>query len=90
MQKRVSFGIFVLLTLLHTWPLASAPWRESLNHNADVQYAEWSMSWMARSLLHDPSALFDGNIFAPDREKYPYILQLDQIFRSFRCPGSPA
>jgi hypothetical protein len=66
MQTRLALSVFALLTLFHTWPLASAPWRESLNHNADVQYAEWSMSWMARALVTDPTALFDGNIFAPE------------------------
>lgn len=29
--------------------------------------------------------LIDGNLFAPDREKYPYVLQFEQIAATFRC-----
>lgn len=29
--------------------------------------------------------LLDGNVFAPDRPKYPYVVQLEQIFETFRC-----
>lgn len=29
--------------------------------------------------------LLDGNLYAPDRSKYPYVIQFDQIFRTFRC-----
>ncbi len=31
--------------------------------------------------------LLDGNLFAPDRSKYPYVVQLDRIFHTFRCAG---
>ncbi len=34
--------------------------------------------------------LLDGNVFAPDREKYPYIMQLERIFETFECAaGGP-
>ena len=29
--------------------------------------------------------LLDGNLFAPDRPKYPYLVQLERIFETFRC-----
>lgn len=29
--------------------------------------------------------LLDGNLYAPDRNKYPYLVQLDRIFETFRC-----
>ncbi|MGH7558085.1 MAG: DUF4837 family protein [Gemmatimonadota bacterium] len=29
--------------------------------------------------------LLDGNLYAPDRNKYPYVVQLDRIFETFRC-----
>jgi hypothetical protein len=66
MAKRSALAVFLLLAVFHTWPIAEAPWRRSLNHNADAQYAEWSLAWVARSLVHNPAALFDGNIFAPE------------------------
>jgi len=34
--------------------------------------------------------LLDGNLYAPDREKYPYVLQLDRIFQTFRCADGGA
>ena len=34
--------------------------------------------------------LLDGNLYAPDREKYPYVLQLDRIFQTFRCADGRA
>ncbi|HUP20661.1 MAG TPA: DUF4837 family protein [Gemmatimonadota bacterium] len=33
----------------------------------------------------DRLVLLDGNLFAPDREKYPFVLQFDQIFQTFHC-----
>jgi hypothetical protein len=29
--------------------------------------------------------LLDGNLYAPDRNKYPYLLQLERILETFRC-----
>lgn len=66
MRSRSVVAAFVLLTALHTWPIGLAPWRESLNHNADAQYAQWSLSWVAFAIANAPSRLFDGNIFAPE------------------------
>jgi hypothetical protein len=36
----------------------------------------------------DRLVILDGNLYAPDRSKYPYVVQLDQIFETFRC-GAP-
>ena len=33
----------------------------------------------------DRLVLLDGNLYAPDRSKYPYVIQLDTIFETFRC-----
>ncbi len=33
----------------------------------------------------DRFVLLDGNLFAPEREKLPYVIQFDQIFRTFHC-----
>jgi hypothetical protein len=70
--SRRALFVFVGLTVLHTWPLASAPWRESLNHNADAQYAAWSLSWVAHTIASSPSRVFDGNIFAPESGTLAY------------------
>lgn len=33
----------------------------------------------------DRLVLLDGNLYAPDRNKIPYLLQLERIFDTFRC-----
>ncbi len=36
-------------------------------------------------LCGDALVMLDGNLFAPDRPKYPYLIQLEQIFSTFHC-----
>ena len=60
--------IFVALAVLHTWPLASAPHRLSLNHNADAQLNTWIVSWIAHTLPTHPGAFWQGNIFQPGED----------------------
>lgn len=60
------------LTIFHTWPLASAPHRHSLNYNADAQLNAWIISWIAYALPHDPARMFAGNIFQPDPHALAY------------------
>ena len=65
-------AILIALAILHTWPLASAPGRLSLNYNADAQLLEWSVSWIAHALPTQPAHLFAGNIFQPDDRALAY------------------
>jgi hypothetical protein len=65
-------ALFLGLAVLHTWPLASAPARLSLNGNADAQLNEWIVSWVAHILPRHPSELFDANIFAPEPRTLTY------------------
>ncbi|HET9582405.1 MAG TPA: DUF4837 family protein [Gemmatimonadota bacterium] len=32
--------------------------------------------------------VLDGNLYAPDRDKYPYVVQLDRIFETLRCTAA--
>jgi hypothetical protein len=57
--------VALLLAILHTWPLASAPWRVSLNYNGDVMLNEWIVAWIQHQLPRAPFALFQANIFHP-------------------------
>lgn len=72
MRPRTAFLIFLVLAVGHTWPLATAPGRLSLNHNADAQLNTWTISWIAHTLPRDPSNLFNGNIFAPEPNTLSY------------------
>ncbi len=57
--------ICVLLALLHTWPLATAPAILSLNANGDAMLNEWILAWVAHQVPRHPITLFDANIFHP-------------------------
>jgi hypothetical protein len=70
--SRGAWAIFLLLSILHTWPIARSPAHLSLNHNADAQQAGWTLSWIAHTLPRDPWHLFDANIFAPETNTLAY------------------
>jgi hypothetical protein len=67
-----SFGVFVALAVVHTWPLASAPGLLSRNDVADTVLHEWILAWVAHQLVTDPLRLFDANIFYPERYTLAY------------------
>ncbi len=58
----------LLLTVVHTWPLTTAPATLSRNDNGDAQLNEWILAWVAHQLVHAPAQLFQGNIFYPARD----------------------
>ena len=58
--------MFVVLAVLHTWPLALAPGTLSRNDNFDTVLHEWTLAWLAHQIVRDPLHLFDANIFYPD------------------------
>ena len=64
-RRFAAFAICLLLAVAHTWPMALAPGRHSLNHNADAELNAWIMAWVAHQLPRDPAHLFEANIFYP-------------------------
>ena len=58
------YGIFVLLVVVYTWPLA-ANLSSHLRQWMDVHYFVWELGWVARRVFEAPRSLFDGNIFYP-------------------------
>jgi hypothetical protein len=62
----------LLLTLVHTWPLALHPGRYSRNDNADTQLNEWILAWVAHQLPRDPAHLFEANIFYPAHDSLAF------------------
>jgi hypothetical protein len=60
-------GVCLLLAVIHTWPLATAPGTLSRNDNADAQLNAWALAWIAHQLPRVPAHLFDANIFYPER-----------------------
>ena len=57
--------VAVLLAVLHTWPLATAPATLSRNDNGDAMLNEWIVAWVQHQLPRDPLQLFQANIFYP-------------------------
>ncbi len=58
-------GLFVLLEVVHTWPLASDPAGLSRNENSDTVLNEWAIAWVAHQTFAHPLQLFEANIFYP-------------------------
>jgi hypothetical protein len=66
-EWRLPAAVCLLLAILHTWPLITAPGTLSRNDNGDAQLNEWAIAWIAHQLPRAPAHLFDGNIFYPER-----------------------
>jgi len=64
MKARIA-AVCLLLAIIHTWPLATAPGTLARNDNADAQLNEWILAWVAHQLPRAPARLFDGNMFYP-------------------------
>jgi hypothetical protein len=64
--------LFILLAIIHTWPLATAPGRLSRNDTHDTVHHEWILAWDAHQLAHDPLRLSDTNTFYPERDTLAY------------------
>ena len=62
-----ALAAFVLLAVIHTWPLASNPAHLSRNDNGDTLLNTWAIAWVAHQLPRAPHRLFDANIFFPER-----------------------
>ena len=59
--------LFVALTALMTYPLSVAPARLAVNLGADTRLFVWTLMWDLHALVRQPFALFDANIFFPER-----------------------
>ncbi len=71
-QRLAVLGLFVLLAVVHTWPLAARPDVHSRVDNGDYSLNVWAVDWVARTLPTDPAHLFDANIFHPARLTLAY------------------
>jgi hypothetical protein len=69
---RTIAGLCLLLAIVHTWPLATAPGTLSRNDNGDTMLNEWILAWIAHQLPRVPAHLFDGNIFYPERDSLAF------------------
>jgi hypothetical protein len=63
--------VFLLLALIHTWPLVTGLDHLS-RHNDDEWLNAWAVSWVAHQLPRDPLRLFEANIFYPHERALAY------------------
>ena len=63
-------GFFALLTAAMTWPQALFLGSRATPHQ-DVYFNMWRLRWFAHA-IGTPSAVFDGNIFHPERRTLAY------------------
>lgn len=72
LDSRSILIVCLLLAVVHTWPLVTAPGTLARNDNADAELNEWIMAWVAHQLPRNPARLFDGNFFYPERDTLAY------------------
>lgn len=66
----VAAALYVLLTVVLTYPLSVHPATTSFPGGGDRNLFVWTLAWNAHAFLHQPLAIFDANIFHP----YPRTL----------------
>ena len=71
-DSRAVLVVCLLLAVIHTWPLVTAPGTLARNDNADAELNEWILAWVAHQLPRNPARLFDGNFFYPERDTLAY------------------
>ena len=71
-RRLAELTIFLALTLLHTWPLASDPAHLSRLDNNDTAFNTWVIAWVQHQLPHDPVHLFEAPIFYPEHDTLAY------------------
>lgn len=76
MPRRVHAAMLLVaaagLAVVLTWPLAPGLATRARVNTGDGLFSLWVTNWVARTLVADPSNLFDANIFFPHRNTLAY------------------
>ena len=62
----------LLLAVAMTWPMAGKFNRAARLNFGDGEWSVWNVTWVAHALTTRPTALFQANIFHPDRDTLAY------------------
>lgn len=65
-------GTFLLLAIVHTWPLAADPSHWSRIDNGDAALNVWAVNWVGYHLPRAPWRLAEGNILHPEHLTLAY------------------
>ena len=68
----VAAALYVLLTVVLTYPLSVHPATTSFPGGGDRNLFVWTLSWDVHAFLHQPLAIFDANIFHPYQRTLAY------------------
>lgn len=60
------------LAVLMTWPTLQHPTSTIPQDIWDPTLQAWQLSWAGHALLHDPTQLWNGNAFFPDKYSYAF------------------
>lgn len=77
-------GLFSILTVVTTWPLARMAWWSSVDYG-DTLTTAYGMAWQAHALVTDPLHLFDANVMYPFRG----TLAFDELNTAPALLGAP-
>ena len=70
--RLAALALFVVLAVVHTWPLASDPAHLSRNENGDTLLNTWIVAWVIHQAPRAPLQLFNANIFYPEPNTLAY------------------
>jgi hypothetical protein len=65
-------GLGLLLTAILTFPVAARFSSGGRVDTGDGHYALWNVAWVARTIVTQPTALYNANIFYPHRQTLAY------------------
>jgi len=68
--------LFLVLTLILTFPFSMNVRRGVLAHGADDEEVMWIVGWDVHALTHQPFSIFDANILYPERKTLAYAENL--------------
>lgn len=64
--------LYCALTVALTWPLVPRAHEATLPVSPDTQLFIWTLAWDTHAIIHQPFAIFDSNIYYPQRRTLAY------------------
>ena len=64
--------LYLALTIVLAYPLSMYPGSAVLSASPDTNLFLWTLQWDVHALTHQPWAIFDANIYAPERSTLAY------------------
>ena len=65
-------ALFVALTVVMAYPLSVRPASTLQSADPDTELFIWTLAWDAHAFLHQPLAIFNANIYYPERRTLAY------------------